>query len=72
MPHIVIDDEQARLIAESSECVEIRDQRGNCLGYLVTGFSEADVALAKERRDSDEPRWPTKDVLEHLRSLANS
>ena len=72
MAHIVIDDEQARLIAESNERVEIRDRKGNCLGYVLPEFSEADIALAKERRDSDEPRRSTAEVLEHLRSLSDS
>ena len=72
MAHIVIDDQQAKLIAESSESVEIRDRKGNRLGYVARGFSEADIALAKERRDSNEPRKSTQEVFEHLRSLANS
>jgi len=72
MTHIVIDDEQARLIAGTRERVEIRDQNGNCLGYFLPEFSDADIALAKARRDSDEPRKSTAEVLEHLRSLSNS
>jgi hypothetical protein len=70
MPHIIVDDEQARIISESSDRVEIRDRNGKHLGYVFSGFSEVDIALAKQRRDSDEPRYSTQDVLKHLQSLA--
>ena len=72
MTHIVIDDEQARLITGSSDRIEIRDRNGNCLGYVLPEFSEADIALAKARRDSDQPRRSTAEVLEYLRSLSDS
>ncbi|MEX2142832.1 MAG: hypothetical protein WD894_26485 [Pirellulales bacterium] len=69
MPHIVVDDQQARLITESSSNLEIRDQHGRRLGYVAHGFSDQDIALAKTRLASDEPRLTTQQVLDHLRSL---
>jgi len=42
MLHIIVDDQQAKLIA-----------------------------IAKQRQASDEPRYTTRDVLDHLRSLAH-
>ena len=71
MAHIIVDDEQAKLIAESSGHIEIRDRHGKHLGYVLSGFDEADIALAKERRDSNETRYSTQDVLKHLQSLAS-
>lgn len=69
MPHIVVDDEQARLILESGERIEIRDRSGKHLGYVSQGFTEEDIAIAKQRMASDEPRYTTKQVLDHLQSL---
>jgi hypothetical protein len=69
MVHIVVDDGQAKLISESSENIEIRDRNGRHLGYVAHGFTDKDVALAKQRRASGEPRFTTKQVFDHLDSL---
>ena len=69
MPHIVVDDEQARIISESAESIEIRDRSGKHLGYVAHGFTDEDIAIAKERMASDEPRFSTQQVLDHLESL---
>jgi hypothetical protein len=69
MPHIVVDDEQAKVIAESTETIEIRDQQGKHLGYVAHGFSAEDIAIARRRMASDEPRYTTQQVQDHLRSL---
>src|SRR5688572_12791165 len=55
MAHIVVDDAQAKLISESSERIEIRDQHGNHLGYVFADFTPADIQVAKQRRNSNEP-----------------
>ncbi len=69
MHHIVVDDQQAKLISEATESVEIRDPRGRHLGYVAHGFSDEDLAIAKDRLASDEPRYTTQEVLDHLQSL---
>lgn len=69
MSHIIVDDIQARLIMEADGTIEIRDRHGNHLGYVAHGFSAEDIAVARERLASDEPRYSTREVLEHLRSL---
>jgi hypothetical protein len=69
MNHIVVDDQQARLISEATESVEIRDPRGRHLGYVADGFSEEDITIAKARLATDEPRHTTQEVLDHLLSL---
>jgi hypothetical protein len=69
MHHIVVDDQQAKLISEATESVEIRDPRGRHLGYVAHGFIEEDIAIANERLASDEPRYSTQEVLDRLQSL---
>jgi hypothetical protein len=69
MPHIVVDDQQAKLISEATGDIEIRDPRGRHLGYVAHGFSDEDIAIARQRLESDLPRYSTREVLDHLRSL---
>lgn len=69
MIHIVVDDQQAKLISESNQYVEIRDPHGKHLGFVAHRFTEDDLALAKERFDSDQPRLTTEQMLSRLRSL---
>jgi hypothetical protein len=69
MPHIVVNDEQAKVIAESAEQIEIRDKDGRHLGYVTHGFTEEDIAMVKQRLASSEPRYTTQQVLDSLRSL---
>jgi hypothetical protein len=69
MEHIVVSDEQARLICEATESVEIRDAKGAHLGYVAHGFTDEDIAVAKQRKASNEPRYTTEQVLERPRSL---
>jgi hypothetical protein len=69
MHHIVVDDQQAKLISEATESVEIRDLQGRHLGYVAHGFTDEDISLAKDRLASDDPRHSTQQVLDHLQSL---
>jgi hypothetical protein len=69
MPHIVVDDTQARIISESAGNIEIRDRSGKHLGYVAHGFTDEDLAIAKQRMASPEPRYSTRQVLDYLESL---
>jgi len=69
VPHIVVDDLQAKIISDATQSVEIHDRRGNQLGYVAHRFTDEDIAVAKRRLQSDEPRFTTQEVLNHLRSL---
>jgi hypothetical protein len=69
MIYIVVDDDQARLIAESSQGVEIRDKQGKHLGFVAHGFSNQDIALAKDRIASTQERFTTQEVLDYLQNL---
>ncbi len=70
MQHIVVDNEQARIILESADSIEIRDRSGKHLGYVAHGFTDEDIATAKQRMGSDEPRYSTEQVLDHIQTLA--
>jgi hypothetical protein len=69
MHHIIVDDEQAKLISEATDSVEIRDSRARHLGYVAHVFTDEDIAVAKARLAADEPRYTTREVLEQLQSL---
>jgi hypothetical protein len=58
-----VSDQQARLIVEATESVEISDAKGGLLGCVAHGFTEEDIAAAKKRMASDEPRRPS--ILVH-------
>jgi len=61
MPQIVVDEQSARIIEESS-IVEVRDPRGRLVGFIAKELVE-DFEIAKERRDrggstsSSEEMW---------------
>jgi hypothetical protein len=69
MPEIVLTAEQARVVAGSLVPVMVRDGNGNTLGRIEPIWTAEDIADAKRRLASDEPRYTTAQVLEHLRSL---
>jgi hypothetical protein len=70
MPHIVVDDAQAELICNTPESIEIRDRHGRRLGYVAHGFTDEDIMLARQRMTSNEPRYSTEELLNHLNSLS--
>src|SRR5262249_39207389 len=70
MAHIVLNDEQMQVVTEAQQQVEVRDNQGNVVGYIqFRGFTSADLADAKRRLASDEPRYSTEQVLAYLKSL---
>ena len=69
MPQIVLDDDAVRTLAAAREAVEIRDRKGQILGYLPPLCTEEDIAICMQRLASDAPRYTTDEVREHLRSL---
>jgi len=69
MAHIILDDDQARVVSQATEVVEIRDRQGRGLGYVAHRFTEEDLRVADTRLHSGERRYTTQEVLDHLRSL---
>lgn len=69
MVQIVVTEDQAKAIAESQERIEIVDTAGNRLGFFARPFTDDDVAIARKRAASDEPRRTTEQVIDRLNSL---
>lgn len=72
MAHITIDEQQAKIVLEASDEIEVRDPQGNRLGFVSRSFNAAEIAEAKRRLASNGPWYTTKEVLDHLRSLGAS
>jgi hypothetical protein len=69
MPHIVLNEEQARVVAEAREAIELRDERGKVLARVEPPVPEAEIAEAKRRLASDQRRWASSRVQEFLAVL---
>ena len=69
MVKIVVTDDQAKAITEAKEGIEIVDAAGNRLGFFARPFTDQDVAIARQRVASDEPRRTTQQVIDRQKSL---
>ncbi|HLN31607.1 MAG TPA: hypothetical protein VK395_27950 [Gemmataceae bacterium] len=69
MADLVLNDEQTNLVVSTLRPLQVRDSRGNVLGVISPIWTENDIAEAKRRINSDEPRYTTAQVLEYLSSL---
>ena len=71
MSHIVLTPDQARLVCESREPLEVRDEQGRTLASL-TPLSPADreaIERSREARARGGPRVPSEQVQAHLKRL---
>jgi hypothetical protein len=69
MVQIVVTAEQAKQLGESREPIEIVDQDGNKIGYYTQPFTNAEIAEAKRRSDSESGGRTTQQVLDRLSSM---
>jgi len=71
MSHIVVDEQQAAIIARAGRSVQVLDPKGNIVGYVTPVPSPEEIARAKKSRDQGAggPVYTTQQVLEYLRSL---
>lgn len=69
MVQIIATDQLLRELENAEGNVEFVDANGKRLGTLVRPPSDDDIRIAKERLASNEPRYTTEQVLEHLRKL---
>jgi hypothetical protein len=69
MVEMVVTADQAKLLAEARESVEILDAQGNRLGFFARRFSDSDVAIALSRAAQRTSGRSTSEVLERLSSL---
>jgi hypothetical protein len=72
MHDIVLNEEQARVAAATLRPVQVRDTKGNVVGVFSPIWTEEDIADAKKRLGSDEPRFTTSQMLDYLKALKKS
>lgn len=69
MIQIILNDEQARAVANAADSIELRDKRGKLVGYVSPPLKDTVIAEANRRLHSSGPWYTTQQVLEHLQSL---
>lgn len=69
MVELVVTAEQAKLLSEANDSVEIVDAQGNRLGFFARRFSDREVAVARLRVAAGTPGRATSEVLDRLKSL---
>lgn len=69
MVELVVTPEQAKLLAEANDSVEIVDGNGNRLGFLARPVLDRDVATASQRAEAAQPGRRTAEVLDRLKNL---
>jgi hypothetical protein len=69
MNHIVLDEEQARILVQTSEPVEVRNRYGTVLGHIQLSEEARIIALIKQRRASPGKKVPAHKVEEMLQML---
>ena len=69
MPHIILTEEQARILTQSGGRVEVRDIEGNLLGHAALELTPEEIALLKARGRSAGPWYSGEEVQRHLKGL---
>lgn len=69
MVHVVLSDEQVKAISQAKGDVEFRDASGQRVGYFWEGWTAEEIARALASRNSNQRRYTTAEVLQHLQSL---
>jgi hypothetical protein len=74
MSHIVVDEQQAAIIAKSGRNVRILDPKGNVIGFVIPAPPPEELERARSRlaEGPSGPLYTTQQVLEHLASLGRS
>ncbi len=69
MKHIVLNDEQIRILSQAAGAVEARTPDGKCLGYIDFTFEEKIVEECKRLRESSKRSFSSQQVKAHFRAL---
>ena len=69
MTQVVLNAEQAQVVAKSLDPIQVCSPQGEVLGVLHLGISREEILRLKQIAKSDGPWYTTDQVLEHLRSL---
>jgi hypothetical protein len=74
MSQVILTQEQADLIVQSHDAVQLRDPQGNVVGYVNrdVDFTDEEIAEAKRRMKLGGTCYTTEQVIEYLRSLEQS
>ena len=59
---IVLTEDQARILSQSNEVIELRDGQGNVLARVIPPSLEEEIAAARRSLASGKPRWPSDKV----------
>jgi hypothetical protein len=69
MPHIILNEEQLKVVSSSEEAVEIRDPKGNVLAHIPPRLTQAEFEEIKRRLASNQRRFSSQQVKEHFQAL---
>jgi hypothetical protein len=69
MPHIVLTAEQAKILEQAVEPVEIRDEQGRVLTTVLSPVDEAALEKHRNRRGQNRPSYPAAEVEARFRRL---
>jgi len=64
----MVNDEHAKLIKQAKSAIEMSDGQGKQINHVSAVISPEEIAIAIARRDSEEPRHTTSEVLKRLQS----
>jgi hypothetical protein len=70
VPHIVLTAEQAHVLQEASETIELRDERGQVLTRMPPPAEAAVVLEAQRRLAAGGPRYSAAEVQARFQKLA--
>jgi hypothetical protein len=68
---LVVTPEQAKLLAEATDSVEVVDGEGNRLDFFARLVLDRDVATASRRAATAQPGRQTAEVLDRLKKSEN-
>jgi hypothetical protein len=71
MAHIILTEEQARIVAQAQQGVEVRDPQGRPVAFLhpLTAEEAIVVAEARRRLQTPEPGIPSARVMDMMAQL---
>jgi hypothetical protein len=72
MVQVTLNDQQAKVIADATDAVEVLDHSGKALGYVMHAFSSDEISLAQQRYQSSQRRYTTQEALHRFETEERS
>jgi hypothetical protein len=69
MVQLILNDEQAQVLATALQPIQVCDAKGNVLRIIPPIWTEADIVEAKKTLATEKTWYTTEQVLAHLRAL---